>query len=131
MRLYGKAFRVTSARQAVLVSAVLLASACGGDSGPAKIEAEGAWSGTLDVATLTMTLVETNGTVTGSGSLSTATDAVAITATGTYTSPSLALTLSAPGFSNIAVQATVGQSSMTGTANGSGFVNASVSLQRQ
>ena len=124
-------------RKALLVALGLLASpACGKDStGPARIEVEGQWSGQLQSdggsALLVMTLTETNGTVTGSGNIATGTDAIALDANGTYSPPNVSLTLTAPGFSNMNLTATVGQTQMTGTINGSGFVSASVSLTRQ
>lgn len=102
-----------------------------------ELEAEGSWSGPVHdnssaaVGTLSLTLSETNGVVTGSGSLNSASNAIAVTASGTYTPPNLSLTMSAPGFSDLNLTATVGKTSMTGTLNGSGFINSSVTLNRQ
>jgi len=111
---------------------------CGGDSsGPSKIEAEGSWSGPVKdnsgtaIATMTLTLTETTGTVAGSGNLSGNGVAEAVTVTGTYAEPHLSLALSAQGFSDINLTATVAATQMTGTLNGSGFVSSAITLTRQ
>ena len=121
--------RKRQARTAVALTAVLLAG-CGDSSGPPPVEVEGAWSGSIGSESLSLTVQETSGTLAGSGSLSNATDAVAVTVAGTFTRPSVAIVLHADGFSDINIQGTVGETLLTGTANGSGYVNASVSLTR-
>lgn len=117
---------------------LLALAACGGDSNePTRIEAEGQWSGGIHdnsgttVGNMTLTLVETSGAVTGSGSLTAGTLGLALTTTGTYTPPSLSLTVTAPGFENMNLTATVGETTLTGTLNGSGFVNSGITLNRQ
>lgn len=123
-------------RHFALATALFLA-ACGGDNGPSTPNAEGSWNGPVNdntgapIATLQMTLTETNGTVAGTGNLNNAGTAVAITVTGTFTAPQASLNLAANGFSPINMSVTVGQTNMTGTMNGSGFVNAAVVLTRQ
>lgn len=52
----------------------------------------------------------------------------ALTVQGTYSSPHLSLTLA---FEDMNLTATVGETDLTGTVNGSGFLNASVTLARQ
>jgi hypothetical protein len=42
--------------------------------------------------------------------------------------PNLSLTLSTPGFSDMNLTATVGEQSMTGSLNGSGFINSGITL---
>ncbi len=119
----------------VLACALLLASCGGGDkTGPTPIEVQGTWQGSLtdgSNATISLTLAETAGTVTGSGNLATSATAIAVTVTGTYAEPHVSLTLAAPGFNNTNLSATVGETSMSGTLNGSGYVNAALTLTRQ
>ena len=117
----------------------MLTAACGGDgsSGPTRVEAEGSWTGSIkdnsgsQVGTLTLTLTETNGSVSGNGNLASSSEALAVTASGTYSPPNLSLNLSAPGFETVNLSATVGEQTMTGTLNGSGFVNSGITLNRQ
>jgi hypothetical protein len=80
---------------------------------------------------MTLTLTEATGTVSGSGNLSSSSAAVAVTASGTYSPPSLSLNLSAAGFETVNLSATVGEQTMSGTLNGSGFVNSGITLNRQ
>jgi len=122
--------RKRQARQAVALSAVLLMG-CGGDQGPAPVEVEGAWTGAIGSETLSFTVQETSGTVSGSGSLNSTSQAIAVTVSGTFARPAVNLTLTADGFNPIAIQANVGETTLNGSANGSGYVNAVVSLTRQ
>lgn len=122
----------------LLIALTLGLFACGSDSsGPAKIEAEGQWTGNIQhndgtaLGTMTLTLSETNSAVTGSGNINAGTEAIALTVVGTYTQPNLSVTLSSQGFSDVNLTATVGETSMTGTMNGSGFTGSSVTLHRQ
>jgi hypothetical protein len=121
-----------------LMALALALPACGGDSNePSRIEAEGQWVGPVHdndgstIGQLTLTLSETNGAVTGSGSLTSPSFSNALTVTGTYVPPSLSLTLSAPGFSDMNLTARVGDTSLTGSLNGSGFINSGITLTRQ
>lgn len=129
------AARKRQARQAIALCAVLVATGCGGDSGPDVIDVQGSYTGTIQGSgssgQMQLTLVESAGVVTGSGSLSSASDAVAVTVTGTYTQPSLSMILHAPGFEDINVSGQVTATKITGSANGSGFVNGVVDLTRQ
>lgn len=112
-------------------------AACGGDSnGPKRIEVEGSWSGTVvddNGASdgLSLALTETNGSVTGNGTFIAGTTSVAVQASGTYAPPTVSLTISAPSFEPVNLTASVDESKMAGTINGSGFLNAAVNLQRQ
>jgi hypothetical protein len=56
---------------------------------------------------------------------------LAVTASGTYSEPSLSLNLAATGFETVNLTATVGEETMTGMLNGSGFVNSAITLNRQ
>lgn len=108
---------------------------CGGDSGPDPIDVQGSYAGTIQGSgspgQLHLTLVESNGTVTGSGSVSSSSDAVSLTVAGSYTQPTVSLVLSAQGYEDINVTGTVTSERITGAANGSGFVNGVVLLDRQ
>jgi hypothetical protein len=55
---------------------------------------------------------------------------VAVTAEGTYATPDLTLTLSAQGFEDVNLSAEVGETSIVGTRNGSGFINSDITLNR-
>jgi hypothetical protein len=103
---------------------VLLALAligCGGDGGnePGDSGAEGTWAGTItgdaQEGRLEWTLRDTDGDISGNGSLSTTTEAVPLTIEGTFSS----------------FFGTVGEESMKGRLNGAGFVNRTVTLDRQ
>jgi hypothetical protein len=101
--------------------------ACGSDSNkPTPIEADGSVLGTLS-----MTLTETSGTVTGNGNISSPSLAEAINVNGTYTEPNLSVSLTSQCCNPINLTATVGETTMTGTLNGSGFINATITLTRQ
>lgn len=124
-------------RSSTILCSILLFACGGGDSvAPARVEAEGVWSGVIRdnggtaAGTLVLTLSETNGAVTGNGNVTTASDAFAITTTGTYAPPSLSLTVRATGFQDMNLTATVGETNMTGTLNGSGFLNSGITLNR-
>lgn len=120
------------------LAVALCVVSCGGDTPtePAPIAVQGTWNGPVQVTSsssgsMALTLTETNGTVSGSGTLAASGGSVAVTANGTYVPPTLSLTISAPGFSDLNLTATVGEQQMTGTLNGSGFLNSAVILNRQ
>jgi hypothetical protein len=113
--------------------------ACGNDSsagvGP-KATASGTWSGTMhgsDVEgiTLTMTIVESNGTVTGSANLGGTNVPKALTLTGTWAAPTLSVTLTEGGLhppSNLT--GTITGNTLTASLNGSGFTNDAITMTR-
>lgn len=115
----------------------MLVAACGGDSGPAPIQAEGSWTGPVKnnsgatIGTLSLTLIETSGTVSGSGNIAGSTVATALTVAGTYTEPSLSLILSSQRFNDINLGGTVSETEIVGSLNGSGFVQSNITLTRQ
>ncbi len=95
---------------------------------------EGAWSGTVNPGgTLVLNLTETNGNVTGTGTLTAPGFGVNISASGTYvpSTASASLTLTSQGFEPMNLNATVTETRMVGSLNGSGFNNAAISLDRQ
>lgn len=119
----------------LLMTAALLLG-CGGDdsSGPSTPEVEGAWSGTVNPGgTLVLNLSETNGNVSGNGTLTAPGFGVNISASGTYvrSTASASLTITSPGFEPMNLNATVTDTRMVGSLNGSGFNNAAISLDRQ
>lgn len=91
----------------------------------------GITTGDAQEGVLEWTLQDTDGDISGSGSLSTATDTVALTIEGTFSPPNLSLTVSPQGFDNFTFFGTVGEESMKGRLNGAGFVNRTVTLDRQ
>jgi hypothetical protein len=96
-----------------------------------KVVVSGGWRGSINQGgtpyTLEMVLIENAGVVTGTATLTGGT-ALANTVTGSYTAPTLGLSLSAPGYQPLNLIATVGVGTMTGTLNGSGFLNATFTL---
>jgi hypothetical protein len=123
-------------KRVLALAGALALGACGGDNnGPARIEVEDSWAGTISSGgasgSLSFTLTETDGAVTGSGSLVAGGDAVSLVVAGSYSPPTVSLTLTADGFESMNLTATVAEESMTGTLNGSGFVNTAFTLQRQ
>ena len=119
----------------VLLTLALLA--CGSDGGtePDESLAEGTWVGTItgdaQEGVLHWSLQDTNGDISGSGSLSTTNDAVALTIEGTFSAPTLTLTIHPQGFEDISFSGMVGGGSMKGRLNGAGFMNRTVTLDRQ
>jgi hypothetical protein len=96
----------------------------------------GAWRGPVQnngatIATLSLTLNETSGSVRGNGALGNDLGSIVLNASGTYNSPNLSLTLSSVGFESVNLTATVGKADMQGTLNGSGFINDPITLTRQ
>ena len=128
--------RSSSSRSAYVLLALALFG-CGDDGGtqPEASRAEGTWvgitTGDAQEGVLEWTLQDTDGDISGSGSLSTATDTVALTIEGTFSPPNLSLTVSPQGFDNFTFFGTVGEESMKGRLNGAGFVNRTVTLDRQ
>jgi hypothetical protein len=124
-------------RKLWLAGLVVLAIGCGGGDGNDNTPTvEGQWSGTITTAEgsgdLGLTLNEgANGAVTGTGNLVVPGDALALTVTGNYSPPTVSLTMSSQGFEPMNLTGTVSSSAITGTLNGSGFVNISVTLDRQ
>ncbi len=120
---------------AILVALAL--TGCGGDSGnePDNSAAEGVWAGIItgdaQEGSLEWTLQDTDGEISGNGSLSTATASVALTIEGTFSPPNLTLTVSPQGYEDFSFFGTVGETSMKGRLNGAGFVNRTVTLDRQ
>ena len=118
---------------------LVLAMACGGNgptTPPVAVEAiAGSWTGQVPVggagyATLTLTLTHSNGNVSGNGMMGVGTTQLPQTVTGSYVGSTISLTLTSTGYSPMNFTGQVGTNRMTGLLNGSGFVNAAVTLNR-
>ncbi len=122
-----------------LVGVVLtLASlGCGGEGGtePNDSLAEGNWVGTItgdaQEGVLEWSLQDADGAISGDGNLSTTNDAVPLAIEGSYRAPTLTLTIHPQGFDDISFSGMVGAGSMKGRLNGAGFINRTVTLDRQ
>ncbi len=124
------------ARTALSGLALLVVTACsGGDSTTPTPVVTGHWVGPFTTGTtaaqMDLTLTETSGTVSGNGTLTAATQAIAVSTTGTYSPPSISLSITAAGFNELNYSATVSDSTMTGTLNGSGFVATALTLHKR
>jgi hypothetical protein len=114
---------------AALIAAIV---ACGGDSTEPKVSLTGTWVGSLEGSTLNLALSQSGTDVTGNGAVTAGTTSVPLTVAGTVSNTtSFALTVSSAGFSPLNFSGTFGQTTMTGTVNGSGFTNAAVTLTKQ
>jgi hypothetical protein len=119
----------------VLLVLALIGCGDGGGNEPDGSSAEGAWAGTItgdaQEGNLEWTLQDMDGEISGTGSLSTATASVALTIEGTFSSPNLTLTIIPEGVEDFSFFGTVGEESMKGRLNGAGFINRTVTLDRQ
>jgi hypothetical protein len=121
----------------LLLALALLSAACSdSSSGPDPVEIEGSWQGTFQVpsggaGSLTMTLQESGGQVNGNGSITGPTGSLAITISGTFQRPNAALAIAAQGFNDLSLTAVVGEETMSGTFQGSGFTGTAITLHRQ
>jgi hypothetical protein len=98
----------------------------------APIAVEGRWSGPVDsVATLNLTLSRSGSSVGGSGSLVSTNTTIPFDVSGTYTAPNFVLTLTAQGYQPLNFTGTASATTLSGTLDGSGFTNTSVTLTRQ
>ncbi len=118
----------------VMVSLALAMIGCsGGDSNAPKTPTTvtGTWVGTSSGATVNLVLTENSGTVSGSGTMVAGTASIALTVAGSHNGASVSLTFKTSGFQDTNLTGTFAGNSITGTLNGSGFVNEPVTLQRQ
>lgn len=79
---------------------------------------------------MSLTLSQTGTSVSGTGSISGGGNTIPLTASGTYVAPDLSLTLSSDGFQPTSYTGSLSHGTITGTLNGSGFNNASMTLTR-
>jgi hypothetical protein len=80
---------------------------------------------------VTLTLQQAGTQVTGNGSLVGSNGSAALTVTGSFSAPNMSLTITSPGFESITYAGTVTGNTMTGTMNGSGFVNVAMTMTTQ
>jgi hypothetical protein len=122
----------------ILALLIALLTACGSDgpaapAAPEPINVSGQWSGPMGGGvTLLLTLSQAGSSVSGSGNMSGPGGAIAMSASGTYVEPNLSLTLSAQGYEDMNFTGkTVTRTSISGTLNGSGFVNQPITFTKQ
>ena len=92
---------------------------------------DGSWSGSIGSTNFSMTVTERDRTVTGSATISGSGGSIALTVTGTHAHPAVALTMSATGFESFNFTGNFETDDLiTGSLNGSGFVNDQITLLR-
>jgi hypothetical protein len=113
----------------------MLLVGCGGAGTEPKPTIAGTWTGNVITAnsssSVTLTLQQSGTSLTGNGAWIGTTGTAALTVSGTFTAPSMSLTIGSPVYDPINFPGTISGRMMTGTMNGSGFVNTSVTLTRQ
>lgn len=115
-------------RAAVLAGLFVVAVSCGGDTAP-KWSSQGAWTGSVQGATLAVTLRDVDGEITGNGSLSGLGSAIALEANGTRADASVSMTLSANGYEPFNFSGTLTtHASIEGTLQGSGYAGEAITL---
>jgi hypothetical protein len=131
---------LVSMRQAYrCVAFVLVLAGCGGgeSAGPGTgVDVAGTWSGRVTLSgstasTLQISITEHGNDVSGTGWLKVTTDSLGLSVSGSYDSPSLTATISSQGFEPMQLTATVSETEMVGTLDGSGFENRAITLRRQ
>jgi hypothetical protein len=90
----------------------------------------GTWTGNLSGASLTMTLVEAGGIVNGNGTFVSGATSLSLTVTGTFAAPTVALSAAAQGYAPMNITGALNGTTITGTVNGSGYVNTAVTLTK-
>ena len=119
-------------RRRALVAVLFLAlSACSGGGTEPLPTMTGSWIGTSGTLSMTFTLSQAAATVSGTGNMTGNGVAVALTASGTFSHPGLSMNLTAVGFEPMNYTGTLSGNTITGTLNGSGFVNRAFALTRQ
>lgn len=129
------ASRVTRIGRRLAFATLLGLAGCGGDgTGPSEPVLTGEWAGTISAAggtaDIAMSLSEINGKVSGTGEL-TGADTVSLAISGTHRQQQVSLTISSEGFAPIQFVGAADHGTMTGTLNGSGFVDIDITIARQ
>ena len=95
----------------------------------------GVWQGTIVTLVMRVTLTDNNGTISGTGTMTQAGVPFALTVSGTRNGSNFALNVAEaehePFEFTGSVQGTGSGTTLTGVANGSGFVNQPVTLSKQ
>ncbi len=118
-------------RRVLAVLALVFAASCGDSPTESLPTMTGEWTGTSGVNTFTFTLNQTAGTISGSGNGVGSIVDIPLTVTGIYTHPSVSMTWTAPGHEPLNFQGTRNGNAVSGTVNGSGFVNSVLTLNKQ
>jgi hypothetical protein len=116
-----------------IMALALLLGACRDSTGPRSATMTGSWSGSSGGVTLNMILSEgSGGAITGTGSIAGEGGSLALTISGTHPHPNVGLTLASPGFDPMNFAGTfVNNNLVSGTLNGSGFLDFAITLHRQ
>jgi hypothetical protein len=120
----------TPARLAV---ALLLLTACSGDSTQPAPTVNGRWEGEIRAidAELTLTLMQEGEEVTGTGFIASGTTSISLDARGTFRNPDLELTLRSPGYEPVDLAGELDGEEIDARLEGSGFTGQRVTLERQ
>jgi hypothetical protein len=106
-----------------------------GGLGPGTKSLTGTWQGPIESLIMRVVLTETNGTVTGTGTMTQNGVPFALSVTGTSSGGNFSLNVAEvehePFTYTGSVQGAGSGTTMTGVANGSGFVNQAVTLTKQ
>jgi hypothetical protein len=115
---------------AAMVCAVFVAAGCSSSTAP-KVTVAGTWSGVTATQVLTVTLVESAGTVSGSGTLTnTPAGTLAETVSGSFVGSTVSLALTSGLHPAVNLTGTVAGNTMTGALQGSGFTGDAIVLTR-
>jgi hypothetical protein len=119
----------------ILPVVLLAAAGCGdGSTGPART-VTGTWSGTFSLGgptgVLALVLDQERSVVSGTGTIGGSGQTLPLSADGTFVRPTLSVTLTAEGFTPMNLTGRLDDDTITGTLNGSGFVDVAVTLERQ
>ncbi len=111
-------------------------SACGDSAGPeraAKVNITGRWEGSVQAASLTLTLVHDTmyGGVSGAGYMADATFETTLAADGVFADSIVTLNLSSSGVDVFSMTGIRRAAIISGTLNGSGFVNTPFQLSKK
>lgn len=100
-------------------------------TGPAEVNIEGTWTGSVDVGTFTLTIAQDGSDLSGSGNVSNEGGSIALNFTGTRSGTSISLNITSSGFQDLDYSGTIQSSTrITGTLHGSGFQGESLTLTR-
>lgn len=121
-------------RRVLVLCALVMAAACGGDSTRPTHAINGRWSGPFSLSdvtgTMNLTLTQNGEHVTGTGSLVAAVSLTTIVE-GTFRPPTFSLVITPLDYEPINYVGTAAASSMKGAMNGSGFDNISATVTRK
>ncbi len=115
----------------LLLVAAMIGCGSDGPAGPDTVSIQGTWTGVTSGVNIRMTFAAGSEAVVGNGSFNGPGLVLPLTINGTRLGVDLNLTLSSPGFEATVFTGTIhSATSITGQLNGSGFVNAPVSLTK-